>query len=99
VIATQGTAAGAPGCAQCPAFDGASDGSGAFPRIAGQSAYYLSKQLRDFGTNSRVNAIMSPIAKALTADDVEDVAAYYARHEPPFLPLPNPAPALVKSGE
>ena len=44
VIAAQGVATGAPGCAQCHAFNGASDGSGAFPRIAGQSAGYLAKQ-------------------------------------------------------
>ena len=54
---------GAPACAQCHAFNGGSDGSGAFPRIAGQSAYYLGKQLRDFTSGVRANAIMSPIAK------------------------------------
>jgi len=37
VIAAQGTAAGAPACAQCHAYNGVSDASGAFPRIAGQS--------------------------------------------------------------
>jgi cytochrome c553 len=98
VIAAQGTAAGAPGCAQCHAFNGASDGSGAFPRIAGQSAYYLAKQLHDFGSNKRVNAIMTPIAKALTPDEIADVAAYYATLNPPFLPLRSPDPKLVKSG-
>ena len=43
VIVAQGTAAGAPPCAQCHAFNGVSDASGAFPRLAGQSAYYLTK--------------------------------------------------------
>jgi cytochrome c553 len=99
VIAAQGTAAGAPGCAQCHAFNGASDGSGAFPRIAGQSSYYLAKQLRDFSSDVRVNAIMSPIAKALTPNDNADVAAYYAGLDAPFLPLRNSAPALVTAGE
>jgi cytochrome c553 len=99
VIAAQGTAAGAPGCAQCHAFNGASDGTGAFPRIAGQSSEYLAAQLRDFAVNVRANAIMSPIAKALTAADVDDVAAYYAALDAPFLPLRKPDPALVKSGE
>jgi len=99
VIAAQGTAAGAPGCAQCHAFNGASDGSGAFPRIAGQSAYYLTKQLRDFSSGVRANAVMSPIAKALTASDVADVAAYYAALDAPFLPLSKPDAALVKAGE
>jgi cytochrome c553 len=99
VIAAQGTAAGAPGCAQCHAFNGASDGTGAFPRVAGQSSEYLAAQLRDFAANVRANAIMSPIAKALTAADVDDVAAYYATLDAPFLPLRKPDPALVKSGE
>jgi cytochrome c553 len=99
VIAAQCTAAGAPGCAQCHAFNGASDGSGAFPRIAGQSSYYLAKQLRDFSSDVRVNAIMSPIAKALTPNDIADVAAYYAGLDAAFLPLRNSAPALVTAGE
>ena len=99
VIAAQGTAAGAPACAQCHAFNGASDGSGAFPRIAGQSLYYLSKQMRDFTSDVRVNAVMSPIAKALTPDDIADVAAYYAGVNAPFLPLRNSDPALIKSGK
>ena len=98
-IAAQGTPAGAPGCAQCHAFNGASDGSGAFPRIAGLSAYYLTKQLRDFASGTRLNAIMSPIAKALTANDIADVAAYYASVNAAFLPLRAPNPALVKDGE
>ena len=37
-IVAQGTAAGAPACAQCHAFTGSSDASGAFPRLAGQPA-------------------------------------------------------------
>jgi cytochrome c553 len=99
VIAAQGTPAGAPGCAQCHAFSGASDGSGAFPRIAGQSVHYLAKQLRDFSADVRVNAIMTPIARALTPDDIADVATYYAALDPPFPPLRNPDPTLVKLGE
>jgi cytochrome c553 len=99
VIAAQGTAAGAPACAQCHAFNGVSDASGAFPRIAGQSAYYLAEQLRDFASGIRSNAVMSEVAKALTSDDVADVAAYYAALSPPFLPLPKPDPALVSQGE
>jgi cytochrome c553 len=99
VIPAQGTASGAPACAQCHAFNGVSDGSGAFPRIAGQSTYYLAKQLRDFISGIRVNAIMTPVASALTADDIADVAAYYAGIEAPFLPLRRADPALIKQGE
>jgi cytochrome c553 len=99
VIVAQGTAAGAPPCAQCHAFNGVSDGSGAFPRLAGQSAYYLAGQLRDFASGVRASAIMSPIAKALSPDDIADVTAYFAGVNAPFLPLKGPNAALVKRGE
>ncbi len=99
VIAAQGTRSGAPACAQCHAFNGSSDGSGAFPRIAGQSTYYLMRQMRDFSSNVRANAIMSPIAKALSPDDIADAAAYYAGVNAPFLPLASAAPALIQRGE
>lgn len=98
LIAAQGTG-GAPACAQCHAFNGGSDGSGAFPRIAGQSAHYLAGELRDFTTGARSNAIMTPISKALAQDDIADLSAYYAAVESPFLPLSDPDPALVKRGE
>jgi cytochrome c553 len=99
VIVAQGTAAGAPACAQCHAFNGVSDASGAFPRVAGQSAYYLAGQLRDFASGMRASAIMSPIAKALSPDDIADVTAYFAGVDAPFLPLKAPDAALVKRGE
>jgi cytochrome c553 len=99
VIAAQGTAAGAPPCAQCHAFNGVSDASGAFPRLAGQSAYYLTEQLRDFASGVRASAIMSPIAKALSPDDIADVTAYFAGVNAPFLPLKTGDAALIKRGE
>jgi cytochrome c553 len=99
VIAAQGVATGVPACAQCHAFSGGSDGSGAFPRIAGQSAYYLAKELRDFASGVRANAVMTPIAKALSPDDTANVAAYYAGVNSPFLPLTSSDPMLVKRGE
>jgi len=99
VIVAQGTAAGAPPCAQCHAFNGLSDASGAFPRLAGQSAFYLAGQLRDFASGVRASALMSPIAKALSPDDIADVTAYFAGVDAPFLPLKAPNAALVKHGE
>ena len=98
-IVAQGTSAGAPPCAQCHAFNGVSDASGAFPRLAGQSAYYLAEQLGDFASGVRASAIMSPIAKALSPDDIADVTAYFAGVNAPFLPLKAPDPTLVKRGE
>jgi cytochrome c553 len=98
-IVAQGTAAGAPACAQCHAFSGGSDSSGAFPRIAGQPAAYLERQLTDFRSGARNNAIMTPIARALSTNDALDVAAYFADIETPFPPLAPPDPQLVAEGK
>ena len=77
-IVAQGTARGAVACARCHGFDGASDGSGAFPRLDGQSAQYLAEQLRHFASGHRQNALMQPIAKGLNDDEIDAVAQYYA---------------------
>jgi len=99
VIAAQGNTAKAPACALCHAFDGSSDGSGAFPRIAGQPSDYLSQQLRAYASGVRANAIMAPIARALSPEDIADVASYYASLETPFPPLADANPDLVKRGK
>jgi cytochrome c553 len=99
VIAAQGVAPGVLACAQCHAHNGGSDGGGVFPRIAGQSAWYLAKQLRDYASGVRLNAVMAPIAKALSSDDIADVTAYFASLKAPYPPLASPDPALIKRGE
>jgi cytochrome c553 len=99
VIAAQGTATGAPACALCHAFSGGSDGSGAFPRIAGQSAAYLSQQLQQYSSGVRTNAIMSSIARGLSREDIADVAAYFAGLETPYLPLTLADQDLIKKGK
>jgi cytochrome c553 len=98
VIVTQGNGRGALACAQCHASNGAADGSGAFPRLAEQSSYYLSAQMRAFVSGDRVNVVMSPIAQALSADEIAEVSAYYARVNAPFPPLPAADAALVQRG-
>jgi len=99
VIVAQGTPAGAPACAQCHAFNGGSDASGAFPRLAGQPAAYLDRQLADLRTGARNSALMTQIARALSNDDALDVSAYYASQQTPFPPLAGPDPALVSEGK
>ena len=49
-----------------------------FPNLAGQSATYLYVQLRAFKDGSRDNAVMKPMASALSDQDMRDVAGYYA---------------------
>jgi cytochrome c553 len=46
------------------------------PKLAGQHAEYLNKQLVDFTTPQRNNAVMTSLAKALTDDDKRNIAAY-----------------------
>ena len=98
VIAAQGTA-NVPACAQCHAFNGTSDSSGAFPRLTGQSAPYLARQIRDFASSTRDSAVMSPIATQLSAEDIDDVSAYYAASVGPFPPLVGADPALIEKGK
>jgi cytochrome c553 len=98
-IAAQGAGPNVPGCAQCHAFSGASDGSGAFPRVAGQSADYIVGQLQAFASGARENAVMSPVAKGLSEGDAVDVAAYYAGQNPPPPSLPSVDALLFRRGE
>jgi cytochrome c553 len=71
---------GVPACAQCHGASG--NGVGAvFPRIAGQSAIYISNQLQAWKAGTRKNdpmGLMHGIALKLSAADVSAVAAYYA---------------------
>jgi cytochrome c553 len=65
-----------PACSSCHGAEG--QGNPPFPRIAGQHADYLVKQLIVFQrTEERPEAsIMKNVAHELTRQDIEDVAAY-----------------------
>lgn len=79
--------AGKAKSASCAACHGA-DGNAAiamYPSLAGQSETYLVKQLQDFkkaveskGKSGRVNAVMGGMAAVLSADDMQNLAAYFA---------------------
>jgi cytochrome c553 len=64
-------------CAACHGADGNSAVAD-FPKIGGQYADYLAKALRDYKSGQRKNAIMAGFAQALSKQDVENLAAYYA---------------------
>lgn len=49
-----------------------------WPRLAGQNAAYLARQLRQFKVGTRKNPIMSAMVKKLSDADIDDIAAYYA---------------------
>jgi cytochrome c553 len=87
VIARQGNGQGAPACMTCHGANGAGQSAAGFPRLAGLSAAYLQRQLDDFASGSRANAVMQPVAKALSEAERKALGEYYSK-----LPIP---PALA----
>ncbi|PCI61588.1 MAG: cytochrome c4 [Gammaproteobacteria bacterium] len=67
----------AAACASCHGADGNSLVT-MYPKLAGQNAHYLIKQLKDFKDGSRKNAIMAGMAAALSEQDRIDIANYFA---------------------
>jgi cytochrome c553 len=98
-IVAQGTPNGAIACARCHGFDGEADGSGAFPKLAGQFPQYLAKQLKAYASGIRQNAIMQPIAKGLKDAEIDSVAKYYASLHPSTLPSRPVAAELLARGQ
>lgn len=64
-------------CAACHSTDGNSL-SDAFPKIAGQHAQYIEKQLKDYQSGARQNALMAPMAAPLSEEDIANLAAYFS---------------------
>jgi cytochrome c553 len=64
------------------------------PNLAGQYAAVIYKQLLDFRSGARTNAIMTPFATNLTDQEIIDLSAYYAFL--PRLPAYHPTPQLPK---
>jgi cytochrome c553 len=84
-------------CTMCHGARGLSEADS--PNLAGQYAAVIFKQLHDYKSGARVNAIMSPRVADLSEDDIRDIAAYYAYL--PRLPSAQPAvaaPVIVEDG-
>lgn len=71
--------AGKAKTATCVACHGAAGISSIpmYPNLAGQHAQYIVKQLKAFKDGTRKEPSMSPMAKPLSVQDMEDIAAYY----------------------
>lgn len=91
-------AAGQTKAAACGACHGADGNSMAptFPRLAGQNAKYIYKQLQDFKAGRRNDASMQGMALPLSDQDMADLAAYYAEQKGG---VGQAKPDLVKKGE
>jgi len=64
-------------CAACHAADGNS-GSPANPKLAQQHPEYLIKQLQEFKSGKRANAIMSGLASGVSDEDMRNIACWLA---------------------
>jgi len=73
------TTAGAA-CAGCHMADGNSVVD-LFPKLAGQNAGYLTKQLKDFKSGARKDDTMAGMAATLSDSDIDNVAAFYASNK------------------
>jgi cytochrome c553 len=80
-------AAGATKSQTCVACHG-KDGNGAepplgmYPKLGGQYRDYLVYALESYRNGTRSNAIMQGFANALSDQDIEDLAAYFAAQKP-----------------
>jgi cytochrome c553 len=63
-------------CTKCHGDDG--EGESVFPRIAGQHAEYIVKQLKEFGTKLRPHGVIMAkrVVQPMTNEEMEAVAAY-----------------------
>ena len=68
-------------CAACHAVDGNS-AAAANPKLAGLNAEYINKQLTNFKSGDRKNAVMGGIVASLTPQDMLNLSAYYSAQQP-----------------
>ena len=80
-IAAKGITGQAP-CMACHGANGEGMAAAGFPFLAGLPAAYLEAQLVDFAQGRRKQAVMEPIAKALSAEQKKAIAAWYASLSP-----------------
>jgi cytochrome c553 len=88
----------AASCIACHGADGMANAAAGYPRLAGLPAQYLADQLHYFADGTRNNAIMSGMAKPLTAVQVTALAHYYAKLKPSGSPAPMPTGAAAAEG-
>lgn len=80
----------AEACGACHGEDGNSSAP-IFPKVAEQHAPYIAKQLHDFKSQKRSDPTMGALSEPLSAVDIDDLAAYYAKQRiKPEQGKPNP---------
>lgn len=90
-IANTGNGRGSAPCQTCHGAAGEGNATAGFPRIAGQDAGYIARQVRLTRDGERPAPAMAPVVTTLTDAEIDAVAAYYAE-----LPVP---PATAEAPE
>ena len=67
-------------CFMCHGANGESS-SPAFPRLAGQNAAYVARQLADYQSGKRKSSNMQPMVEGLTASDMAALGAWFEKQE------------------
>jgi len=70
-------------CQECHNVDGNSESSGV-PKLSGQSAAYLFKQLKNFQSGERDHPTMNAMASGISNQDLADIAAYFSTQVRPL---------------
>lgn len=81
-------------CFLCHGAQGEST-SEVFPRLAGQNAEYVAKQLAAFKSGQRKSTAMADMVAKLTPDEMMALGLYYARMRPPTEEAKDPQLAQV----
>lgn len=85
--------AAAASCLACHGAQGEGMTAAGYPRLAGLPAQYISDQLNAYIDGRRVNAIMSGMAKPLSAAQIQAVADYFSALRPHTTPGSPPTDA------
>ena len=89
-----------PACAACHMADGSGQPEVGIPRLAGQSADYMAKQLDYFADGRRGNIVMHPYAAALSDNEKQSFAKYFAASSTSTIASPfPPTEALLARGQ
>ena len=85
----------ATACVGCHGANGLPASGVPFPRLAGLPSEYIAKQLFDYRDGTRPNAVMAPIATALTDPEIGSLALLYSSQRAPAV---KSSPVTVRRG-
>lgn len=85
-------------CALCHGQNGQS-GNSLYPSLAGLSASYIQNQLHAYANGRRHSPQMQPLARSLSDDQIEMLAAYFERQAPVIVESPEANGSLDERGQ